>query len=146
MIPRPCISCGELIESGSRCPACTPKRAWDGKTRAERHRPAAWDRLSKRLRRESPFCESCGATADLVVDHVIPVSVAPELALAPENCRVLCRSENASRRATYTQDEARQVIDRLEASQQRRPTRAGRQRIEAARRAAATSANADTHA
>jgi 5-methylcytosine-specific restriction endonuclease McrA len=103
-LTRPCIGCGEPIPSGSRCRDCKPKRTTTA-TRNERHRPAAWDRLSKRLRKDSPFCELCGATTDLVVDHIISVSEDPTLALEPLNCRVLCRSENARRKNTCTDDE-----------------------------------------
>ncbi|GAB7068769.1 hypothetical protein JCM12141A_30580 [Mycolicibacterium hodleri] len=122
-LQRPCLTCGTLIPSGSRCRDCRPKRTTTA-TRQERHRPAAWDRLSKRLRQLSPFCEWCGTTTDLVCDHIIPVSEDPTLALEPLNCRVVCRSENASRKANCTDAERQMVRDRIEARRRQRALRA----------------------
>lgn len=119
MLSRPCIDCGDLIPTGSRCPDCQPKRTTT-KTRRERHRPAAWDRLSKRLRRASPFCEFCSATDDLISDHIIPISEDPTLALEPLNCRVLCRSCNARRKDTCTDEERQMVRARIAARKARR--------------------------
>ena len=95
MTLRPCLTCGEP-SSGSYCSGCRP--ADTRPTMRQRGYGTAWDKLSKRLRRLSPFCESCGATEQLSVDHVLPVSDYPELILVVENCRVLCRTCNAKRR------------------------------------------------
>jgi 5-methylcytosine-specific restriction endonuclease McrA len=123
MTARPCLGCSVLVVSGSRCAACKPKRTTTA-TRKERHRPAALDRLSKRLRQLSPFCEWCGTTTDLVVDHIIPISEDPSLALEPLNCRVVCRSENASRKANCTDAERQMVRDRIQARRNRQALRA----------------------
>jgi len=96
---------------------------------------ARWKNTSKRLRKASPFCEQCGAVEMLTVDHIIPESVAPELAYAEENLRVLCHADNSSRQDRYTTDEAHGVLTRLQAAYNRRPTRKGRDRIAAAQRA-----------
>jgi pimeloyl-ACP methyl ester carboxylesterase len=49
----------------------------------------------------------------------MPTSEAPELAHEPLNCRVACRSCNASRGATVTDDERRAVHERIEARKAR---------------------------
>jgi 5-methylcytosine-specific restriction endonuclease McrA len=46
-----------------------------------------WRKLSTRLRKQSPFCERCGSTGRLSVDHIIPVSEDASLRLEPLNCR-----------------------------------------------------------
>jgi len=117
---RPCLGCGELIESGSRCASCAIPR----KSAPPKHKhlhTTRWTNLSKRLRKQSPFCEICSATTDLVVDHVIPLSEDPSLAFEPLNCRTLCRSHNASRRNTCTDEERQMVRDRI-SRRRRRPS------------------------
>jgi 5-methylcytosine-specific restriction endonuclease McrA len=119
-IVKSCLGCGDDAEPGkSRCRNCRLPRTNHTHSRRERHRTAAWDRLSARLRKASPYCELCGATTDLVVDHIIPVSEDPTLALEPLNCRVLCRSDNARRQATCTNDERQMVRDRIAAKKAR---------------------------
>ncbi|CAJ1505680.1 HNH endonuclease signature motif containing protein [[Mycobacterium] burgundiense] len=136
MIARPCAGCGEVIAAGSWCRDCRPQRA----DTPPRDHPAyangaRWKALSKRIRKASPFCEQCGSGDRLQVDHVVPHGVAPELAFAEENLRVLCALDNNRRQNTYTHDEAQHVLDRLTAAYNRRPTRKGRERIAAAERA-----------
>ena len=51
---------------------------------------AAWAKVRARvLERDGGLC-ACGAAAT-EVDHVIPRSVAPQLALEPDNCVAICR-------------------------------------------------------
>lgn len=113
-----CVECGTPCE-GSRCdhhkrkPPPTPSRA-------ERHRPAALDRLSKRLRQSSAFCEQCGSTELLELDHVIPISEAPELATEPLNVRVLCRTHNRMRGNRVTDEERQAVYAAIQARRDRR--------------------------
>lgn len=112
-LPRPCIhpSCGELVTGGSRCPEHRIKR------KGTQHHPHLnsnrWKRLSKRLRKASPFCELCGATERLAVDHIIPLSEDPTLAFAVENTRVLCVSCNATRKDHCTDEERQDVLARI---------------------------------
>lgn len=88
MAPRPCLSCGTLIPSGSRCEEC---RLAKGRLR-EQHRPSKhergygneWARMSKAVRAAQPWCARCGTTSDLTVDHVKPGSL-------ERGVRVLCR-------------------------------------------------------
>lgn len=62
---RPCLSCGEP-SAGTRCPAHT-RNLWTS-ARARGY-SAAWDRLSRRLRREA-CCADCGTRAGLQLDHL----------------------------------------------------------------------------
>lgn len=55
---------------------------------------ARWRRLSLRLRRRVGACERCGATTDLSVHHVLPVSKYPERAFDERFLKVLCRPCN----------------------------------------------------
>ena len=72
MIQRPCIGCGELINTGSRCADCRIPRTnpADRPSAPQRGYDSRWRALSKRLRKRSPFCELCGSTTDLVADHI----------------------------------------------------------------------------
>lgn len=136
MIARPCAGCGDVIASGSRCPDCRPTRAdTPPRTHVAYANLARWKRLSQKLRKAQPWCTWCGITTHLQVDHIIPDSVAPELAYAEENLRVLDAVCNNQRQANYTRQEAQHVLTRLEASYRRRPTATGRHRIQVARRA-----------
>ncbi|MCI4675291.1 hypothetical protein [Candidatus Mycolicibacterium alkanivorans] len=51
----PCLTCGEPGR-GSRCDSC---RGYD-----RQHR-----KLSRKARRLQPFCQSCGSTENLQLDH-----------------------------------------------------------------------------
>ena len=122
-IPRPCIQCGELVQPpASRCPEHRLKQAQrPTPSRAERNRPAALDRLSKRLRKQSPFCEypGCGSTQNLELDHIIPVSEDPSLALEPLNCRIYCRTHNRARGDRVTDAERAAVHAAIKAKRDR---------------------------
>lgn len=136
MTLRPCLTCGEPAEQ-VRC----PEHHKD--TRTDREHVAwanngRWKSLSKRLRRLAPWCEQCGATEVLTVDHLLPVSDYPELNYAIENCRVLCKSCNGRRGNRFTRDDAEGVLDRLREAYRRHPTKAGRECVDAAVRAVLT--------
>lgn len=108
MIQRPCIQCGTLVDPpASRC------KLHKIKSTGIRSHPylhtARWEKLSKKLRKHSPFCESCNATTHLSVDHVIPVSERPDLVFVVENCRVLCATCNGRRGNRCTDDERTRV-------------------------------------
>lgn len=115
---RPCVRCGELVEH-SPCAECHAVLERD---RHRRQPPQAhvayangtrWKNFSKQLRRLSPLCEWCGSIEQLTVDHIIPVSEAPELVYVLENCRVLCRSCNSSRQNNVTDAERAEVAQRI---------------------------------
>lgn len=138
MIARPCITCGEVIATGTHCAECRPARNDPRRSHVAAHNGPRWKNLSKRLRRRSPFCEICGDVERLQLDHVIPASVCEELTYVEANLRVLCTSCNGRRQNRYTHDEAQQVLARLHADYRRHPTRAGRERIAATETALAT--------
>ncbi|WP_074334892.1 HNH endonuclease [Mycobacteroides abscessus] len=119
---RPCIGCGQLIPSGSRCTACQRPRN-NNYQRGKRGRTASdwrWRKLSQKLRRLSPFCERCSKTTDLTVDHVIPPTERPDLTYDALNLRVLCRSCNGSRGNRVTDQERQQVLDAIAERMKRR--------------------------
>ena len=121
MLTKLCL-CGEdALPGKTHCADHKPQRdrSNDAPPKHKHLHTARWTNLSKRLRKASPFCESCGATTDLVTDHIIPLSERPDLAYEPLNCRVMCRTENASRRATCTEQERQMVLDRIAARKQR---------------------------
>ena len=64
-------------------------------------RGPAWVRLSAEvLERDGHQCVKCGATADLTVDHIVPLAAMDEddresgLDRDPDNLQTLCRSCN----------------------------------------------------
>lgn len=131
---RPCIACGEPSPQ-SRCPAHRTKDARRRTGQGEAAYDPVWRALSRRARRDSPYCVDCGAVNDLTSDHLIPKSIAPELVHAIENIAVRCRPCNSRRSTKFATADAHAVLDRLRASHQRHPTRAARDRIAAAERA-----------
>jgi 5-methylcytosine-specific restriction endonuclease McrA len=63
-VARPCLGCGRLIASGSRCPAC----------RVPRKRGRAWRRTRERVfARYGRVCHVCGAPAT-EIDHLISLA------------------------------------------------------------------------
>lgn len=119
MTLRLCTVCGEPCE-GSRCTGHRTPDTRTGRGVGHAGDDAVFRAISSRLRRASPFCQSCGARGDLTVDHIIPTSEAPELAREVLNMRVLCRSCN-SRRGNRVSDAERQgVLDAIAARHHRR--------------------------
>lgn len=115
---KPCIECSEISDR-SRCPAHRPKDTRRHRGRGHTNDDPRMRRLSGRLRRMSPFCELCGATTDLTVDHIIPKSEAPGLIYNPANLRVLCRTCNSRRGTNVTDDERNRVYAAVEGRRQR---------------------------
>jgi 5-methylcytosine-specific restriction endonuclease McrA len=120
-VNRPCLGCGQVIASGSRCSDCQlerkPAKHRIGRTATDRR----WRNLSQRLRKASPFCEQCGSRDDLTVDHIIGLDEAPQLAYVEENLRVLCRGHNAAGGTNCTDAEREQVLSAIEERKQRSP-------------------------
>lgn len=88
--------CGKVVPSGERCPCrIKAKAARDAKhdkkrgTAAQRGYDGDWRRLqSKHLARHGR-CVRCGAEGR-VVDHIIPIRLAPGRRLDPTNLQTLC--------------------------------------------------------
>lgn len=59
-----------------------------------------WRKLSKKVRRENPFCVSCGYLGD-DVDHINPVASGGAL-YAEDNLQVLCKSCHSKKTAKET--------------------------------------------
>lgn len=90
---RPCIDCGALTSMGNRCKAHRAEMLakYSRSKGASPYADTAWRKLSAQLRRKRGWCEMCGTTADLTVDHLDPISRGGVL-LAPEHrLAVLCR-------------------------------------------------------
>lgn len=89
---RPCLDCGVLTTVGNRCQAhrsAAMSRWKEGKPNP--YADPAWKKLSAQIRSKRPWCEVCGRTTDLTVDHLDPISKGGPL-LAPEHrLRVLCK-------------------------------------------------------
>lgn len=96
---RPCIRCGEPIQSGSRCADCAdPKRRVDHELSShERGYDRMWRRLSERARRAQPWCTWCGATEGLTLDHSREAweRKAEGKDIRLEDCLVLCAPCNS---------------------------------------------------
>jgi 5-methylcytosine-specific restriction endonuclease McrA len=91
-----------LIEEGSnalrraKAEAEERRQAWKERKGFYRSRP--WQKLRYEVLRErGNKCECCGRSPPEVildVDHVLPRSKYPELALVKSNMQILCRDEN----------------------------------------------------
>ena len=86
---RQCYKCRRLIEGGQRCKPCERERSRARGTPAQQGYPPSWQRFSRQLRQQQPWCERCGSGSNLTVDHVVPHSSAGGF-------RVLCRSCHSS--------------------------------------------------
>lgn len=91
-----CLVCGE-VSDGPRCEQHRVHRApKDRSKHAAYLNRSRWKNFSKKLRKLSPYCEFCGATESLTVDHIVRVADRPEWTYEPDNCRVLCATCNGS--------------------------------------------------
>ncbi|MFL0172504.1 HNH endonuclease [Mycobacterium sp. SMC-13] len=117
---RPCLGCGRLIGTGSRCSRCTPQRA--PRSTAHAGSDWRWRKLSAAQRKRVSYCElalpGCRRRAE-TADHIIPVSEAPELAHNELNIRSACRPCNAQRGDTCTDAERQKVRAAITARKQR---------------------------
>lgn len=92
--------CGGRIEN-KVCDRCGPKNKDRRKTASERGYDSEWRRFSLNYRRKYPLCVCClaqgivngerGRTGTRV-DHIVPLSMAPELKYAPSNLNTICES------------------------------------------------------
>lgn len=103
---RPCAAqpCDQLVPRG-RCHAHAlqldqqRRPAWITKFYSSK----PWQNARNQKRRDSPLCEDCledvpmRVTPVQVVDHVIPLTQAPDLALTYDNLRSLCHDHHAAK-------------------------------------------------
>jgi 5-methylcytosine-specific restriction endonuclease McrA len=95
VLPRPCAGCGRVVRA-SRCVECQRIKDRGRPTRTQRGYDYQWNKLSKYLRQQQPYCSIPGCNnKDLTVDHIIPLSDAPHLRLEVTNLKVLCRMHNS---------------------------------------------------
>jgi 5-methylcytosine-specific restriction protein A len=85
--------CPEFADVGrGACPPHDRRNNWASKGDAPQARGWAWTRLrGQALERDGRMCVMCGSPAT-EVDHIIPRSVAPELAGELDNLRSVCKS------------------------------------------------------
>jgi len=100
----PCskAGCGSLT-SGRFCSAHAQSRHEGRGSARARGYGSTWDRLSIRWRRAHPLCQACESagriTAADLVDHIVPVHVAPDRVHDLDNLQGLCRSCHADKTA-----------------------------------------------
>lgn len=94
VLTRPCNGCGKLVRA-SLCLDCKRVKERSRPTRAQRGYNYAWNKLSKELRAANPFCNNCGTTTDLTLDHITPLSKNGKSVLS--NLQVLCRKCNSQK-------------------------------------------------
>lgn len=66
----------------------------------ERGYDAEWRKKRREILTSHPFCEVCGATDRLEVDHIKSIREAPHLRLVDSNLRVLCKPCHSRRTAS----------------------------------------------
>lgn len=128
MISRPCLSCGAVIRSGSRCDSCRKsnerQRDRSGRTHSPKASPKArgydqaWRRLSERARKLQLFCTDCGSTRDLQADHTPEAWARHDrgLPIRLEDIEVVCAPCNRARGAARGENvsHARRSVERTQ--------------------------------
>lgn len=69
----------------------------------ERGYDARWNRLRKAHIQANPLCFNCTAIA-VIVDHIVPITIAPERRLDRTNLRSVCRSCHARITARFERE------------------------------------------
>lgn len=103
-LSKPCLNCGTLTRTKSRCTPCQNK--WQLNQDFQRNRPSSnvrgYDNEWKQLRLKvfalkGTSCVYCNAPATSV-DHVIPLSVDASLRLSIDNCVPCCIACNSRKK------------------------------------------------
>lgn len=61
------------------------------------------------IERDGSLCGVCGATDDLVIDHIMPIALGG--LTEPSNLQVLCRSHNARKAAKHPDDWWEEIVE-----------------------------------
>lgn len=98
--PKPCIECGNLTRSGTRCDTCyasraeliraiTPKREYKAKPKRA-HYTGDYQKRAAEVRKNAIYCHICGDTARALdpwtADHLIPGDPGSPLLPAHRSC------------------------------------------------------------
>jgi 5-methylcytosine-specific restriction endonuclease McrA len=96
-LPSRCLECGLLGQlRDGRCGNCY--RQAQRLRNAIRHQyTGSWPAIRRALLATHPWCRDCGATADLTVDHIVPVARGG--GHERHNLQVLCRPCNSRKGA-----------------------------------------------
>lgn len=106
--PRPCLGCGVIISSGSRCFDCRRDRDSLRGTSGQRgYGSPIWRRVRAEHLRAEPSCRFCGAIAT-DVDHIRPLSQGGTHDAA--NLRSLCHSCHSRRTLADTRLMAQGIV------------------------------------
>jgi 5-methylcytosine-specific restriction endonuclease McrA len=99
-LPRPCLDCGRLIPSGTRCGRCRKTQDAKRGTTKQRGYHDGWDRLSKRvIARDGGVCQlqlSCCTQIATTTDHIVPRSKGGSS--EESNLQAACRPCNSAKR------------------------------------------------
>ena len=103
---RPCLhaGCPEYAVRDGRCEAHTPEVDRFRGTTAERGYARGWPALRAMKLRRSPICEIrtlCQGARATEVDHIIPISVRPDLRMVWKNLQSACKPCNAAKGGRY---------------------------------------------
>lgn len=99
--PRACGHCGGTHQPGERCQVVAA-RDTERKARHDARRPSAsargydkeWEQARGEYLAAYPSCKRCGAKA-VVVDHIVPIRLAPHRRLDRTNFQSLCTTHHS---------------------------------------------------
>lgn len=95
MPPRPCLTCGEPITKGRRCPQCEGQHQ-RARNKARVHLYGGdWPRLSRAARAAEPWCHCVRTNCH---GDYFPCATSGDLTLDHETGQVECRSCNSRHR------------------------------------------------
>jgi 5-methylcytosine-specific restriction endonuclease McrA len=86
--PVRCPQCRQLHLGRGLCPSCKKDRYLD---RRWIYSSRAWADLRDQVLSEEPLCADCRRAPPVDIDHKIPITVAPHLALVRSNVHGLCK-------------------------------------------------------
>ena len=111
---RDCVGCGRRVAGGRPCPHCKARRDASQPGVRERY-GAGWDALARRVIAEEPLCRLCEAdgriTASTQADHIVPVSVRPDLKQERSNLQGLCDRCHAAKSAAEARTRRRRQTE-----------------------------------